>query len=93
MSRRPAYDQIIQGLSGVMSITGKPRTTPSGRIPPADTIGGLTAAMAISAALNKAPRGQFIDVSMLDSVLTTMDGSCQITLSAASSRQSTAMRM
>ena len=73
MSKRPAYDQIIQGLSGVMSITGNPEDDPL-RVgyPLADTIGGLTAAMAISAALNKTPRGQFIDVSMLDSVLTTM---------------------
>lgn len=73
MSDRPAYDQIIQGLSGVMSITGKPDDDPL-RVgyPLADTIGGLTAAMAISAALNRTPRGQFIDVSMLDSVLTTM---------------------
>ncbi len=73
MSARPAYDQIIQGLSGVMSITGKPEDDHL-RVgyPLADTIGGLTAAMAISAALNKTPRGQFIDVSMLDSVLTTM---------------------
>ena len=73
MSTRPAYDQIIQGLSGVMSITGNPEDAPL-RVgyPLADTIGGLTAAMAISAALNKTPRGQFIDVSMLDSVLATM---------------------
>ena len=73
MSKRPAYDQIIQGLSGVMSITGNPEADPL-RVgyPLADTIGGLTAAMAISAALNRKPRGQFIDVSMLDSVLTTM---------------------
>ena len=73
MSGRPAYDQIIQGLSGVMSITGKPDDNPT-RVgyPLADTIGGLTAAMAISAALNQTPRGQYIDVSMLDSVLTTM---------------------
>ena len=73
MSARPAYDQIIQGLSGVMSITGKPEDDHL-RVgyPLADTIGGLTAAMAISAALNRRPRGQFIDVSMLDSVLTTM---------------------
>lgn len=73
MSARPAYDQIIQGLSGVMSITGNPDDDPL-RVgyPLADTIGGLTAAMAISAALNCKPRGQFIDVSMLDSVLTTM---------------------
>ncbi|MGB2262694.1 MAG: CaiB/BaiF CoA transferase family protein, partial [Candidatus Puniceispirillaceae bacterium] len=73
MSDRPAYDQIIQGLSGVMSITGRPEDDPL-RVgyPIADTIGGLTAAMAISAALNQQPRGRFIDVSMLDSVLTTM---------------------
>ena len=73
MSKRPAYDQIIQGLSGVMSITGNPEDDPL-RVgyPLADTIGGLTAAMAISAALNKTPRGQFIDVSMLDSILATM---------------------
>jgi len=73
LSPRPAYDQIIQGLSGVMSITGKPEDDPL-RVgfPLADTIGGLTAAMAIAAALNKQPRGQIIDVSMLDSVLTTM---------------------
>ena len=73
MSDRPAYDQIIQGLSGVMSITGKPEDAPL-RVgyPLADTIGGLTAAMAISSALNEQPRGRFIDVSMLDSVLTTM---------------------
>ena len=73
MSDRPAYDQIIQGLSGIMSITGKPEDDPL-RVgyPLADTIGGLTAAMAISAALNEQPRGRLIDVSMLDSVLTTM---------------------
>jgi len=73
MSPRPAYDQIIQGISGIMSITGNEKESPL-RVgsPLADTIGGLTAAMAISAALNKSPRGQMIDVSMLDSVLTTM---------------------
>ncbi|MEM9211663.1 MAG: CoA transferase, partial [Pseudomonadota bacterium] len=38
----------------------------------ADTIGGMTAAFAISAALNATPRGSFIDVSMLESVMATM---------------------
>ena len=73
LRQRPAYDQIIQGLSGVMSITGKPEDEPL-RVgfPLADTIGGLTAAMAIAAALNKRPRGQMIDVALLDSLLTTM---------------------
>ncbi|MEX0971610.1 MAG: CoA transferase [Paracoccaceae bacterium] len=70
---RPAYDQIIQGVSGVMSITGDAQTAPL-RVgyPLADTVGGLTAAMAICAALNAPTRGAFIDVSMLDSVLATM---------------------
>ena len=70
---RPAYDQIIQGASGVMSITGDADSAPL-RVgyPIADTVGGLTAAMAISAALNAPERGGFIDVSMLESVLATM---------------------
>ena len=70
---RPAYDQIVQGASGAMSITGDGDTAPlRAGFPLADTVGGLTAAMAISAALNATPRGTFIDVSMLDSLLTTM---------------------
>lgn len=70
---RPAYDQIIQGASGVMSITGADDSAPL-RVgyPVADTVGGITAAFAISAALNECPRGSFIDVSMLESVLATM---------------------
>ena len=70
---RPAYDQIIQGASGVMSITGTAESAPT-RVgyPVADTVGGLTAAFAVTAALNKRPRGAFIDVSMLESVLATM---------------------
>ena len=70
---RPAYDQIVQGVSGVMAITGDADSAPL-RVgyPLADTVGGLTAAMAICAALNARPRGAFIDVSMLDSVLATM---------------------
>ena len=70
---RPAYDQIIQGTSGVMSITGDAQSAPL-RVgyPVADTVGGMTAAFAIAAALNANPRGGFIDVSMLASVLATM---------------------
>ncbi|MEM7268971.1 MAG: CoA transferase, partial [Pseudomonadota bacterium] len=70
---RPAYDQIIQGASGVMSITGDAESAPL-RVgyPIADTVGGLTAAFAISAALNAPQRGAFIDVSMLESVIATM---------------------
>lgn len=70
---RPAYDQIIQGASGVMSITGREEGEPL-RVgyPVADTAGGITAAFAIAAALNARPRGACIDVSMLESVLATM---------------------
>jgi len=71
----PAYDQIIQGMSGVMSITGAAETAPY-RVgyPIADTIGGMTAACAISAALagRDANGGIFIDVSMLEATLATM---------------------
>lgn len=69
----PAYDQIVQGVSGVMSITGEPENAPY-RVgyPLADTIGGMTAAFSISAALNAKPRGAFLDVSMTEAVVSTM---------------------
>jgi CoA:oxalate CoA-transferase len=72
----PAYDQIVQGLSGIMSVTGDAETAPL-RVgyPVADTIGGLTAAFAIAAALVRRGRtgeGEFIDVSMLEATLVTM---------------------
>ncbi|WP_421867869.1 CaiB/BaiF CoA transferase family protein [Motiliproteus sp.] len=76
MKKLPAYDQIIQGMSGVMSITGAPENAPY-RVgyPIADTLGGLTAAFAVSAALagrEQHGEGAFIDVSMLESTLATM---------------------
>jgi crotonobetainyl-CoA:carnitine CoA-transferase CaiB-like acyl-CoA transferase len=72
----PAYDQIVQGLSGVMSVTGDKTSAPL-RVgfPIADTIGGLTAAFAVAAALFRRQRdgaGEFIDVSMLEATLVTM---------------------
>lgn len=70
---RPAYDQIIQGASGLMSITGDSASAPMrAGYPIADTVGGMSAAFAVSAALNARPRGTFIDVSMLESVLASM---------------------
>ena len=76
MRNAPAYDQIIQGLAGVMSVTGDARCAPM-RVgyPVADTIGGLTAAFAITSALVRrasSGEGAFIDVSMLDCTLGTM---------------------
>jgi len=69
----PAYDQIVQGVSGVMSITGTSESAPL-RVgyPLADTTGGMTAAMAIAAELNANPRGAFLDVSMTDAVVSAM---------------------
>lgn len=72
----PAYDQIIQGLSGVMSITGTPDVAPL-RVgyPVCDTLGGLFGAFAVSAALvRRAATGQgaFLDVSMLESTISAL---------------------
>jgi CoA:oxalate CoA-transferase len=76
MRDNPAYDQIIQGLSGVMSITGTQETAPL-RVgyPVCDTIGGLTGAFAIVSALLRrktSGEGAFLDVSMLESTLSAM---------------------
>ncbi|MEM9971231.1 MAG: CoA transferase [Pseudomonadota bacterium] len=69
----PAYDQIVQGIAGAMAITGAPGATPMrAGWPVADTVGGLTAALAISAALNARPRGAFIDIAMRDALMATM---------------------
>jgi CoA:oxalate CoA-transferase len=72
----PAYDQIIQGLSGVMSVTGGPHTAPL-RVgyPVCDTMGGITAAFAVAAALfrrTQTGEGERIDVSMLEATLVAM---------------------
>jgi CoA:oxalate CoA-transferase len=76
LKENPAYDQIVQGLSGVMSITGDKNSAPL-RVgyPIADTIGGITAGFAVAAALFRRQRngeGEFIDVSMLEATLVTM---------------------
>ena len=74
MKDSPAYDQIIQGLSGVMFVTGNGESGPL-RVgfPLADTIGGITAAMGITASLSKQEReAVLIDVSMLESTMASM---------------------
>ena len=76
LAQRPAYDQVIQGMAGVMSVTGDQSSAPL-RVgyPVCDTVGGITAAFAISAALVGAKttgEGQRIDVSMLESSLAAM---------------------
>ncbi|MFF1419412.1 CaiB/BaiF CoA transferase family protein [Streptomyces sp. NPDC058280] len=76
MRARPAYDQIVQGLSGMMSVTGTPEAAPlRAGFPVADTLGGMAAAYAIAAALVRRGRsgeGAFLDVSMLEAALTAM---------------------
>ncbi len=73
LAQMPAYDQIVQGMAGAMDITGQPDGDPTrAGFPVADTVGGLVAAMAISAALNRRDEPQMIDVSMLESLMSTM---------------------
>jgi CoA:oxalate CoA-transferase len=73
---KPAYDQIIQGLSGAMDVNGDERLHPlRAGFPVCDTVGGLNAAFAIMAALyyrEKTGEGQFIDIALLDSIMPLM---------------------
>ena len=67
---RPAFDQVVQGMGGGMSITGFPDSPPlrSG-IPIGDLGGGMFGAMGILAALvarQGTGVGQHVDISMLD---------------------------
>ena len=68
---RPAYDQIMQGISGIMSITGEPQGEPQKvGVAITDIGAGMWAAFAIMAAAryrDQHGEGQYIDVSMLDS--------------------------
>jgi crotonobetainyl-CoA:carnitine CoA-transferase CaiB-like acyl-CoA transferase len=73
---KPAYDQIIQGLSGTMAVNGDERLNPLRcGFPVCDTVGGLTAAFAIMTALfhrERTGEGQMIDVALLDAVMPLM---------------------
>ena len=75
-AHRPAYDQIVQGLSGAMSVTGDADSAPLRTgFPMSDTMAGLTGAFAVAAALveqRMTGRGRFIDVSLLESTLSAM---------------------
>ena len=67
---RPAYDQIMQGVGGLMSITGEPDGEPQKiGIAVTDIGAGMWSAFAITTALHhreKTGEGQYIDISMLD---------------------------
>ena len=76
---RPGYDFMIQGMGGMMSITGEPDGAPGGGpqragVPIADIITGMYASIAICAALasraqpgSNFGKGQHLDLALLDS--------------------------
>jgi crotonobetainyl-CoA:carnitine CoA-transferase CaiB-like acyl-CoA transferase len=67
---KPAYDMIVQALSGAMSLTGEPGRAPvRAGIPIGDIAAGMYATIAVLAALNRrhaTGQGETIDISMLD---------------------------
>ena len=69
-AEKPAYDMIVQAMSGGMSLTGEPgRAAVRAGIPIGDICAGMYAATAILAALHRrhaTGRGDVIDISMLD---------------------------
>ncbi|HEU4644306.1 MAG TPA: CaiB/BaiF CoA-transferase family protein, partial [Burkholderiales bacterium] len=72
---RPGYDFMIQGMGGMMSVTGEPDGEPGGGpqragVPIADIITGMYASIAICAALAHratSGKGQHLDLALLDS--------------------------
>ncbi len=74
---RPGFDQIAQGMGGLMSVTGEPGRGPMrAGIPVADLTAGLFAAQGIMAALLErevSGEGQWVKVSLLASQIAMMD--------------------
>jgi crotonobetainyl-CoA:carnitine CoA-transferase CaiB-like acyl-CoA transferase len=68
---RPGYDFMIQGMGGMMSVTGEPGGEPMrAGVPVADIITGMYASIAICAALAhraESGKGQHLDLALLDS--------------------------
>lgn len=72
---RPGYDFMVQGMGGMMSVTGEPDGVPGGGpqragVPVADIITGMYASIAICAALvhrAESGLGQHLDLALLDS--------------------------
>jgi crotonobetainyl-CoA:carnitine CoA-transferase CaiB-like acyl-CoA transferase len=69
-AERPGYDVLIQGMGGLMSMTGEPDGVPmKTAVPVADLMAGMYAGVAINAALRHQAltgEGQQIDIGMLD---------------------------
>ncbi|MDM1276267.1 MULTISPECIES: CaiB/BaiF CoA-transferase family protein [Acinetobacter] len=91
----PGYDFIIQGMSGLMSITGEPDHEPGGGaqkvgVAVVDIQTGLYATVAIQAALlarHHTGRGQYIDLSLLDVQVATLANQGMNYLSSGQSPQ------
>src|SRR5438128_2318631 len=74
---RPAYDLVLQGMGGLMSITGERDDRPGGGpqrvgIAVTDVVTGMYAALAIAAAIAHRERtgaGQYIDLALFDSIV------------------------
>jgi len=68
---RPGYDFMIQGMGGMMSVTGEPGGEPQrAGVPIADIITGMYASIAVCAALAhraQSGKGQHLDLALLDS--------------------------
>lgn len=77
MAQRPGFDQIAQGMSGLMSVTGMPGEGPMRvGIPIADLCAGIFAAQGILVALlerDASGKGQWIHTSLLESMVYMMD--------------------
>ena len=77
LAQRPGFDQIAQGMSGLMSVTGKPGDGPMRvGIPIADLCAGIFAAQGILVALlerDASGKGQWIHTSLLESMVYMMD--------------------
>jgi crotonobetainyl-CoA:carnitine CoA-transferase CaiB-like acyl-CoA transferase len=75
-ANRAGYDFMIQGMSGVMSITGEPDGEPMKMgVAFSDVFAGLHAVIGIQAALfhrERTGQGQFIDISLLDSQVSVL---------------------
>jgi crotonobetainyl-CoA:carnitine CoA-transferase CaiB-like acyl-CoA transferase len=77
LAQRPGFDQIAQGMSGLMSVTGKSGDGPMRvGIPIADLCAGIFAAQGILVALlerDASGKGQWIHTSLLESMVYMMD--------------------
>ena len=76
-AKRPGFDQIAQGMGGLMSITGKPGEGPMRvGIPIADLTSGLYCALGILVALlarDEIGEGQWVQTSLLQSQIAMLD--------------------